>query len=352
MCKSCPPHQTGILSECVVLLSIFPTNGDHIIAPAPMLSFDSGKGKGIGVYCIQKCGIGGGILPYTSAFFQQYAVFAETPLQYLRQICSGYSDLCKMAESRRINLKIGGCRAVGISAEEAQTAPCLSCGALCQIMRCFFGSAGQGDRSIAVVECFGIRVHIIAEKFLQSQDIPAVLNKMDLLESIAVVSDIVSQLCVGIHTQQDRNAALLGLRQITLELLDTMHTVRSALLDELARGTIPALRWIDPLQSNSTGIRTVTKTVRDGRTFSRLVRDGSNTPLFRADLHPYKGNSNYYKDLQLSGRNRWQLGWQCPWRERRRMGRCCNRHCCSSGSGNCCWRYCRWFGSWSCRVFC
>mgnify|MGYP000017711323 FL=1 len=69
-------------------------------------------------------------------------------------------------------------------------------------------------------------------------------------------------------------------------------TVRSALLDELARGTIPALRWIDPLQSNSTGIRTVTKTVRDGRTFSRLVRDGSNTPLFRADLHPYKGNSN------------------------------------------------------------
>ena len=71
-------------------------------------------------------------------------------------------------------------------------------------------------------------------------------------------------------------------------------TVRSALLDELARGTIPALRWIDPLQSNSTGIRTVTKTVRDGRTFSRLVRDGSNTPLFRADLHPYKGNSNYY----------------------------------------------------------
>lgn len=71
-------------------------------------------------------------------------------------------------------------------------------------------------------------------------------------------------------------------------------TVRSALLDELARGTILALRWIDPLQSNSTGIRTVTKTVRDGRTFSRLVRDGSNTPLFRADLHPYKGNSNYY----------------------------------------------------------
>ena len=71
-------------------------------------------------------------------------------------------------------------------------------------------------------------------------------------------------------------------------------TVRSALLDELARGTIPTLRWIDPLQSNSTGIRTVTKTVGDGRTFSRLVRDGSNTPLFRADLHPYKGNSNYY----------------------------------------------------------
>lgn len=57
-----------------------------------MLSFDSGKGKGIGVYCIQKCGIGGGILPYTSAFFQQYAVFAETLLQYLRQICSGYHE--------------------------------------------------------------------------------------------------------------------------------------------------------------------------------------------------------------------------------------------------------------------
>lgn len=71
-------------------------------------------------------------------------------------------------------------------------------------------------------------------------------------------------------------------------------TVRSALLDELARGTIPTLRWIDPLQSNSTGIRAATKTAKDGRSFSRLIRDGSNTPLFRADLHPYKGNSNYY----------------------------------------------------------
>lgn len=71
-------------------------------------------------------------------------------------------------------------------------------------------------------------------------------------------------------------------------------TVRSALLDELARGTIPTLRWIDPLQSNSTGIRAAAKTAKDGRSFSRLIRDGSNTPLFRADLHPYKGNSNYY----------------------------------------------------------
>ena len=71
-------------------------------------------------------------------------------------------------------------------------------------------------------------------------------------------------------------------------------TARSALLDELMRGTFPTLTWIDPLQSGSTGIRAATKTTRDGRTFSRLVRDGSNTPLFRADLHPYKGNPNYY----------------------------------------------------------
>ena len=69
---------------------------------------------------------------------------------------------------------------------------------------------------------------------------------------------------------------------------------RSALLDELMRGTFPTLTWIDPLQSNSTGIRAATKTTKDGRTFSRLVADGSNAPLFRADLHPYKGNQTYY----------------------------------------------------------
>jgi len=69
---------------------------------------------------------------------------------------------------------------------------------------------------------------------------------------------------------------------------------RTALLDELMRGTFPTLAWIDPLQSRSTGIHAATKTTKDGRTFSQLVADGNATPLFRADLHPYKGNQTYY----------------------------------------------------------
>ena len=69
---------------------------------------------------------------------------------------------------------------------------------------------------------------------------------------------------------------------------------RESFLDELARGTFPTLAWLDPLQSSWTGIRAATKITRDGRNFSRLVSSESNMPLFRADLHPYKGNTSYY----------------------------------------------------------
>lgn len=69
---------------------------------------------------------------------------------------------------------------------------------------------------------------------------------------------------------------------------------RESFLAELARGTFPTLAWLDPLQSSWTGIRAATKITRDGRNFSRLVSSESNMPLFRADLHPYKGNTSYY----------------------------------------------------------
>lgn len=69
---------------------------------------------------------------------------------------------------------------------------------------------------------------------------------------------------------------------------------RESFLDELARGTFPTLAWLDPLQSSWTGIRAATKITRDGRNFLRLVSSESNMPLFRADLHPYKGNTSYY----------------------------------------------------------
>lgn len=70
--------------------------------------------------------------------------------------------------------------------------------------------------------------------------------------------------------------------------------VREGFLTELARGSFPTLVWIDPLQSGWTGIQAASKITKDGRSFSRLVSEKSNMPLFRADLHLYRGNPSYY----------------------------------------------------------
>lgn len=73
------------------------------------------------------------------------------------------------------------------------------------------------------------------------------------------------------------------------------EAARADFINELIHGTVPSLVWIDPLQSNLTGISTATKVSRKtGEEFSRLVADGFGTPLFSADVHPYHGIANYY----------------------------------------------------------
>ncbi|WP_312279673.1 hypothetical protein [Oscillibacter sp.] len=71
-------------------------------------------------------------------------------------------------------------------------------------------------------------------------------------------------------------------------------SARSNFMEELIHGTVPSLTWVDPLQSNWTGIAAVTKTTKGGQQFSKLVSVDSSLPLFSADLHPYQGNPNYY----------------------------------------------------------
>lgn len=71
-------------------------------------------------------------------------------------------------------------------------------------------------------------------------------------------------------------------------------SARSNFMQELIHGTVPSLTWVDPLQSNWTGIVAATKTTKGGRQFSKLVSADSSLPLFSADLHPYQGNPNYY----------------------------------------------------------
>lgn len=83
---------------------------------------------------------------------------------------------------------------------------------------------------------------------------------------------------------------------------DTARNLRAAVSElehcgistGISDSMIERLAWLDPLQSSWTGIRAATKITRDGRNFSRLVSSESNMPLFRADLHPYKGNTSYY----------------------------------------------------------
>ncbi|MPM27254.1 hypothetical protein SDC9_73764 [bioreactor metagenome] len=71
-------------------------------------------------------------------------------------------------------------------------------------------------------------------------------------------------------------------------------SARFNFMEELIHGTVPSLTWVDPLQSNWTGIAAATKTTKGGRQFSKLVSADSSLPLFSADLHPYQGNPNYY----------------------------------------------------------
>lgn len=66
------------------------------------------------------------------------------------------------------------------------------------------------------------------------------------------------------------------------------------LMNELVRGSVPSLILINPLQTSRTGIDVGIKATKGGQTFSRLMMDGSNAPLFRADLHPFQGNPSYY----------------------------------------------------------
>ena len=73
------------------------------------------------------------------------------------------------------------------------------------------------------------------------------------------------------------------------------EAARSDFINELIHGSVPSLVWIDPLQSDLTGISTAIRTSRKtGEQFSRLVADGFGTPLFSADVHPYHGIANYY----------------------------------------------------------
>jgi hypothetical protein len=73
------------------------------------------------------------------------------------------------------------------------------------------------------------------------------------------------------------------------------EAARADFINELIHGTVPSLVWIDPLQSDLTGISTAIRTSRKtGEQFSRLVADGFGTPLFSADVHPYHGIDNYY----------------------------------------------------------
>lgn len=73
------------------------------------------------------------------------------------------------------------------------------------------------------------------------------------------------------------------------------EAARADFINELIHGTVPSLMWINPLQSDLTGISTAIKTNRKtGEEFSRLVANGFGTPLFSADVHSYHGIANYY----------------------------------------------------------
>ncbi|WP_312942627.1 hypothetical protein [Oscillibacter sp.] len=73
-------------------------------------------------------------------------------------------------------------------------------------------------------------------------------------------------------------------------------SARSNFMEELVHGTVPSLTWVDPLQSNWTGIVAATKTTKGGRQFSKLISAHSSLPLFSAD-----GKSTYTSATSICG---------------------------------------------------
>ena len=132
-----------------------------------------------------------------------------------------------------------------------------------------------------------------AERKVPLQDLPAICSDdydggiKDSLE------DIARQLQRDLSQNERENNYITD---------DTARNLRAAVSElehcgistGISDSMIERLAWLDPLQSSWTGIRAATKITRDGRNFSRLVSSESNMPLFRADLHPYKGNTSYY----------------------------------------------------------
>lgn len=61
----------------------------------------------------------------------------------------------------------------------------------------------------------------------------------------------------------------------------------SDLLSSLIHGTFPSLTFVDPLQSQYTGVRVRPKITKDGQFYSQVFIDGTDWPIFRADRHRF-----------------------------------------------------------------
>ncbi len=68
-------------------------------------------------------------------------------------------------------------------------------------------------------------------------------------------------------------------------------------LEYFARTSFKSLSWstlwIDPLQTDLTGIRQSYKITKKGEQYLQLLEEGRSQPLMRLDRHPYKGNNDF-----------------------------------------------------------